>query len=130
VSTDVPSSVVDVPSWVDRALPAGARAAVLWAPAPGWSKQRVIDREDALWRAEFFNDSVGDFYYVQSEMNYGLPEQQASLRGGRLVLPPGSTAVRYVLTTSNASIPGDPMGLDVQAGLVLYRLDRPAEVER
>ena len=110
-------------SWVDESVPAGTRVAVLWVPHPGWSVRKVIDREQALWRAELFNPSIARFFYVGKQMHYNLPATAARLEHGRLVVPGGGgSAYRYVLVAEPVSLSGLIVARDSRAGLALYRV--------
>jgi hypothetical protein len=125
VSLEIASSRVAKPSWVDASVPAGARVAVLWKRAPGWSDGRALIRQQALWKAEFFNTAIKRFFYVGSPMYFDLPETTASLRHGRVALP-GLTRYRYLLVAAPTQIDGRVIARDKRAHLVLYRLREPA----
>ena len=122
-SLQVPTSRLGDRSWIDDSVPRGARVAVLWAPLKAWSFGTDILRQQALWRAEFFNPSVGSFFYVDTPMYYDLPATRAQLRDGHLVLPPGTKQTyRYLLVASPVRINGRVIGRDRRAGLTLYGL--------
>ena len=113
-------------SWVDQAVPAGSKVAVLWKAAPVWSAATVVRREQALWRAEFLNTSIDRFFYLGSPMHYALPEAEAKLVRGQVVSPPNAAAYNYVLTAGSVPLAGRVIARDRMAGLVLYRLDATA----
>jgi hypothetical protein len=118
----VPSSRLNDLSWIDASVPPEASVAVVWAPERGWSFHTIIRREQALWRAEFFNPSVRRFFYVGAPMFYDLPSTRVRLRDGRLIARPGTTIPRYLLVASPVRIDGRAIARDRRAGLVLYRL--------
>jgi hypothetical protein len=115
-SVQVPTSHLAAPSWVDAAVPARARVAVLWRREPGWSPATTLEREHALWRAEFFNWSVERYFYVGTPMHYGLPEAPLRLGGA------AAAGFRYWLTASPLPLPGKVIAADPRAGLWLYAL--------
>ncbi len=127
-SLQLPSSRVAAPSWIDRAVPRGERVAALWIRSPGWSTATALGHEHDLWRAEFFNASVGPFLYAGTPMHYGLPETAARLSDGRLILQSRAAAgIRYLLVASPVALDGRVVARDRKAGLRLYRLRRPLE---
>jgi hypothetical protein len=127
-SVAVPTSHPHQRSWIDAAVPDGARVAVLWTAQPRSSLAKTIPREQALWRAEFLNPSVARFLYLGRRMHYDLPESAARLAKGRLALSNGdSDTYRYVLVASPTRITGTVIARDRRAGLTLYRIDSPVE---
>ncbi len=124
-STHLPSSRVHDRGWIDRSVPPGSRVAAVWVGEPEWPARKIVDREEALWRAEFFNRSVSRFFYVDRAMYFDLPETAASLAHGRLVAPGESTrGYRFLLVASPVRVDGIVIARDRRAGLTLYRVAR------
>ncbi len=122
-STQLPTSHSNAPGWIDAAVPAGARVAVLWRRDARWSEAVALGREHALWRAEFFNPSVQRYYYLGTPMHYDLPEKRATIHNREVALPGGS-AVRYLIAGSQLALDGRIVARDRRAHLVLYKLNQ------
>jgi 4-amino-4-deoxy-L-arabinose transferase-like glycosyltransferase len=106
------------PNWIDRAVPAGARVAVLYT---GQASPITI------WENEFFNRSAGAVYYLKEPTPGALPETLVTVdpRDGALREPGGRpVAAHYALSDGTASLAGEVAG--AAGPLVLYRV--PGEV--
>ncbi len=126
-SIHVPTSHLRSRSWIDVVVPHGQAVGIVWAPQTGWPLATFVRQEQALWRAEFLNASVTRVFYVGAPMNYDLPETRIALRGGKLVLPPGTPGIyAYALAASSVRLAGVPVARDRAARLTLYRLASPA----
>jgi len=105
--------------WIDRALPAGAEASVLWT-----GDGDVY----AIWQNEFFNRSIGTIYSIAGPVLGGLPQtrlavdaQAGILRGpgGRPVQP------RYLLVDDGFTPSGRVVARDEAKKVTLYELEGP-----
>jgi hypothetical protein len=125
-STDIATSHPDRRSWIDRAVPPRAAVAALWAPAHGWSLRTTLRREQALWRAEFLNQSIKEVFWVGGRMHYDLPTERTRLSRGRLILTSHrGNSYRYAVVVKPVSIRGHLIATDAKAKLSLYRLSVP-----
>ena len=107
-------------SWIDAAVPADARVAVVWT---GLTDRFVVNQN------EFFNRRVGPIYYVGGATPGGLAETELRIdqRDGAVRLVDNrSLDEEYVLLESTISPDlGEVVAQDVALGLTLWRLDAP-----
>jgi hypothetical protein len=113
-------------TWVDDAVPAGARVAVLWDERSAGG--RWLDPfYPWVMVTELFNTSLGEVYRLGPPTYYEgwLPTVPVRERAdGSLALAPGSRAtVDYVLTTCRTSIDGTVVARSLNGSLVLSRVD-------
>ncbi len=115
-------------TWVDDAVPAGARVAVLWDErhAQGESLDPFYPW---LMVTELFNTSLGDVYRLGPPTYYeGWLPTVPALAGadGSLTLADGSRpAAEYVLTTCRTAADGTVVARSLSGSLVLSRIDGP-----
>ena len=105
--------------WVDRTLPADARAAFLWT---GRTDRLTVNE------TEFFNRGVGPVYYVTDPTPGGLPETRVRIhpRTGRVTLPDGAPVRdRFLLTDSSFEPDGEALARDNGWGVTLWRVKVP-----
>ena len=115
-------------TWVDDAVPAGARVAVLWDErrARGESLDPFYPW---LMVTELFNTSLGDVYRLGPPTYYEdwlptVPVEQR--RDGSLELAGGGRPTAdYVLTTCRTSAGGAVVARSLNGSLVLSRVDGP-----
>lgn len=106
------------PDWIDRALPAGARAAVVNS---GHVPPVVI------WEYEFFNRAAGDVYYLADPTPGGLPEWRTRIASDGILHARSLGRVRYALSDGTAV----PQGTEVAAGgpFAVYRVSGPLRMQ-
>ena len=105
--------------WIDRALPAGQRAAFVWT---GVTDRFVVNQN------EFFNRSVGPIYYIGGPTPGGLAETELTVdeRTGELHAPDGRPIEPgYVVTEDKIAPDGEPVTRDPGLGLTLWRISGP-----
>ena len=105
--------------WVDRALPADARAAFLWT---GRTDRLTVNQN------EFFNRTVGPVYYVTDPTPGGLPETRVRVdpRTGAVTLPNGEPVRdRFLLSDSSFEPDGSRIAQDKGWGVTLWRVRSP-----
>jgi hypothetical protein len=105
--------------WVDRALPAGARAAFLWT---GRTDRLTVNQ------TEFFNRKVGPVYYLQSPTPGGLPETPVTVdpKTGLVTFPDGADVMdEYLVADSSFEPDGAILATDRGWGVNLWRVSRP-----
>jgi hypothetical protein len=103
--------------WIDAALPADARAAVLWT---GRADRFTVNQN------EFFNRTVGPVYYLRQPTPGGVGETQVRIdrRSGLVRLPDGEPlAVEYLLTDGSVTPDGQVVARDDLLGTTLWRVD-------
>jgi len=103
--------------WIDAALPADARAAVLWT---GRADRFTVNQN------EFFNRTVGPVYYLRQPTPGGVGETQVRIdpRNGLVRLPDGDPlAVEYLLTDGSVTPDGEVVARDDLLGTTLWRVD-------
>ena len=118
-------------TWVDDAVPAGARVAVLWDERR--ARGEALDPfYPWLMVTEFFNTSLGDVFRLGPPTYYEdwLPtvpvEQRAN---GSVELSGGGRVVAdYVLTTCRTSTDGAVVARSLNGSLVLSRVDGPLRI--
>jgi hypothetical protein len=106
-------------AWVDRALPAGARAAVLWT-----EDGDVYD----VWQNEFFNRGIGTIYSVAGPLPGGLSHVELTVdaQAGVLRGPDGAEVGPAYLVADDSFTPaGRVLARDERQGLTLYELAGP-----
>ncbi len=102
--------------WIDAALPADARAAVLWT---GRADRFTVNQN------EFFNRTVGPVYYLRQPTPGGVGETQVRIdpRDGLVRLPGGDPfATEYLLTDGSVTPDGDVVARDDLLGTTLWRV--------
>ena len=102
--------------WIDAALPAGARAAVLWT---GRADRFTVNQN------EFFNRTVGPVFYLRQPTPGGVGETQVRVdpRDGLVRLPDGDPlAVEYLLTDGSVTPDGEVVARDDLLGTTLWRV--------
>ena len=107
--------------WIDRALPGGAEAAVVWTGSP----DRFVVNQN-----EFFNRAVGPVYYTDAPTPGTLAERKLDFdrATGRVAFPDGRPfAPRYVLLDGSIDPDGDVLARDAERGMTLWRLRGPLE---
>lgn len=107
--------------WIDRAVPRGARVAVLWAP---------YDADDQrLWvvENEFFNRAVGDVYYTDAPTPEDTAETAVTVdTAGRVRLPDGTPLEPgYLLADAAAEPEGRVVAHDPGLGSTVWRIEGP-----
>jgi hypothetical protein len=122
----IASSRLAAPSWVDGAVPHQTPVGVLWTPTRGWTGATTMKREQALWKAEFFNSSIKQFTYLGTPMHYGLPQLRAHVVRDRLVVTGTTIRYRYVLAAAPIPVAADVVARDLKAHLTLYELRKPS----
>jgi len=112
-------------NWVDRAVPEGARVAILWRQGP---ETRAVRAEIWLMVTEFFNRSVGDVYRIGRPTYYEafLPtERIAEGPDGTLVRDGKPLEARFVLVACEAPVVGTVVANAPHGSLQLVRADAP-----
>ena len=105
--------------WVDRALPPGERAAVVWS---GRVDRMVVNGN------EFFSRGLGPVYHLRQPTPGGLHETPLAVdRQDGLLRDPGGNAVeaRYALADDAVALAGEPQERDVKRGVALYDVGGP-----
>jgi hypothetical protein len=105
--------------WVDRALPDGAVAALLWT---GHTDRMTVNQN------EFFSRGVGPVYYVDTPTPGTLPETRVTVdrRTGAVTLPGGKPVTdEYLVVDSTFEPAGELVGLDLGWGIGLWRVGAP-----
>lgn len=108
----------DTPDWVDRVVPPGESAAILWTPD--------FPRE-TVWVNEFFNRRVGAVYATGGEFSgWPMQERIEPDAAGRFVAVGGGEpiAARWVVAPETAGLDGDIVARLPACGFVLYRTSR------
>lgn len=102
--------------WIDAALPAGARVAVLWT---GRADRFTVNQN------EFFNRAVGPIYYTRQPTPGGVGEipVQVDTRDGVVRLTDGAPLeVEYLLTDGSVTPDGEVVARDDLLGTTLWRI--------
>jgi Dolichyl-phosphate-mannose-protein mannosyltransferase len=102
--------------WIDAALPAGARVAVLWT---GRTDRFTVNQN------EFFNRSVGPIYYTREPTPGGIGETpvRVDTSDGVVRLTDGSPLeVEYLLTDGLVTPDGEVIARDDLLGTTLWRI--------
>jgi hypothetical protein len=103
--------------WIDRALPAGEKAAIVWT---GRSDRFVVNQN------EFFNRGVGSVYFVGGPTPGGLAESEVGIDEDtgeiRTVTEERAISPRYLLTEDVISPDGKVVARDPGVGLTLWRV--------
>ncbi len=105
------------PDWIDRAVGADARVAVIWSGN--------TDRY-SIWENEFFNRSLRDFYFTQAPLSGDLPETALAVdrQSGYMRDPAGRIVhASYVLTDGSVALAGSVIRSDARKGMLLYRVN-------
>jgi 4-amino-4-deoxy-L-arabinose transferase-like glycosyltransferase len=89
------------PDWIDRTLPAGASAAILYT---GHVPPVVI------WENEFFNRAAGPVYYLTDPTPGELPETAVRVDAEGVVRDDGPVSARYALSDEFAVTVGPKLG--------------------
>jgi hypothetical protein len=109
-------------SWVDRALPDGARAATL---AGGVS----VETRDALRLTEFFNGSIGRAYDLAAGYAPTLASDRVHVGGGGVVVAEtGPVEAEWIVAPRELELAGDVVAMGTVEGLRLWHARRPARV--
>jgi hypothetical protein len=115
-------------TWVDDAVPAGARVAVLWDERRA-SGESLDPFYPWLMVTELFNSSLGDVYRLGPPTYYEdwLPTVPVEQRAdGSLELSSGGLPIAdYVLSTCRTSAEGTVVARSLSGSLVLSRVDGP-----
>ncbi len=101
--------------WIDAALPADARAAVLWT---GRADRFTVNQN------EFFNRTVGPVFYLRQPTPGGVGETQVRIdpRDGVVRLPAGAPfATEYLLTDGSVTPDGKVVARD-DLGTTLWQV--------
>jgi hypothetical protein len=107
--------------WIDRALPDGAEAAVVWTGSP----DRFVVNQN-----EFFNRAVGPVYYTDAPTPGTLPETKLEFdrTNGTVRYPDGRPfSPRYVLLDGSIDPDGRVLARDDERGMTLWQLNGPLE---
>ena len=102
--------------WIDRALPDGARAAVIWT---GVTDRFVVNQN------EFFNRGVGPVYFIGGPTPGGLAETEVTVdeESGELrTAAGGRVRAGYLLAEDRISPDGVVVARDSGTGLTLWRV--------
>ncbi len=102
--------------WIDAALPAGTRAAVLWT---GRADRFTVNQN------EFFNRTAGPVYYLRQPTPGGVGETQVRIdpRDGLMHLPDGTPfSTEYLLTDGSVTPDGEVVARDDLLGTTLWRV--------
>ena len=105
--------------WVDAALGSGETAAFLWT---GRTDRLTVHQN------EFFNRTVGPFYYVTDPTPGGLPQTRVRIdpTTGRVTLPDGSpVGDEFLLADSSFEPDGRALAQDKGWGVTLWRVVTP-----
>jgi len=105
--------------WVDAALGSGETAAFLWT---GRTDRLTVHQN------EFFNRTVGPFYYVTDPTPGGLPQTRVRIdpTTGRVTLPDGSPVRdEFLLADSSFEPDGRALAQDKGWGVTLWRVVTP-----
>jgi hypothetical protein len=129
---DVPAafSVADTGgrTWVDDALPQGARVTKLYVspPACPYTEQT----RHALFLTELFNTSVDRVAAIGDSLSDGLAVDRVDVgAGGRLVLAGGAPfAAEYVVTQPQIRLDAPRVATGTGEDLVLWRTDGPVRL--
>ena len=109
-------------SWVDRAVPDGARVATLTRGVP-------VETRDALRLTEFFNGSVGAAYSLEG--GYAPTLASTAVRtaaGGAVVSKTGGVRADWVVAPGDLELDGDVVSEGTVVGLRLWRVAGPLRV--
>lgn len=98
------------PDWIDRTLPSGAQAAILYTS----HVSPVV-----IWENEFFNRAAGTVYYLDEPTPGGLPEWPVRIGRDGLVRGPELGPVQYTLG-DDIAVPAGPR-LAGAGGLRLHK---------
>ena len=99
------------PDWIDRALPSGAKAAIL-------NTNHVSPI--VIWENEFFNRSAGSVYYLDEPTPGGLPEWPVRVDADGVVRGQELGRVRYAIGDEIAAPAGPELGS--AGGLLLHQV--------
>jgi hypothetical protein len=105
--------------WIDRALPDGATASIVWT---GATDRFVVNQN------EFFNRSVGPVYFVGGPTPGGLAETEVSVdkaSGELRTAGGGLVTAQYLLSEDKISPEGVVVARDPGIGLTLWRVAGP-----
>ncbi len=105
--------------WIDRALPDGATASVVWT---GITDRFVVNQN------EFFNRKVGPVYFVGGPTPGGLAETEVKVdeaTGELRTADGGRVQARYLLAEDRISPDGVVVARDPGTGLTLWRIAGP-----
>jgi hypothetical protein len=112
--------------WVDRAVPSGARVAVIWKQG---AEKRPVTVEFWLMVTEVLNRSVGEEYRIGPPTHYGgvLPTVPVDrVDGGGIVDRSGRRVEpRYVLVTCRTPVVGRVIGHAPRSLFELVKVDQP-----
>lgn len=110
--------------WIDRAVPGGSTAAVLWT---GRSDRMTVNQN------EFFNRRVSQVYYTAAPTPGGIGEIPVSVDPGTGMLRLGDgRPVRpgYLLTDGSVEPDAVPVARDALLGMTLWRVVGPVVLAR
>ena len=113
-------------TWVDDALPAGAKATKLYISPERCPYTELV--RHALFLTEFFNESIEHVAGVAGSTSDGLPSDHVTVGpGGRFLLPDGSPLVAdRVVTQPELELRGRRIGEGTGANLVLWERREPS----
>ena len=113
----------DARTWVDDALPRGARATKLYVSPPQCPYTELV--RHALFLTEFFNRAVERVAAIGGSTSDGLPAARVDVGvGGQLLLAGGDPlAADYVVTQPEIALAGRRIARGTGGGLVLWRTD-------
>ena len=109
--------------WIDRAVPAGQRVAVLYTGAADRFTVNIN---------EFFNRRVGQIYYTSGPTPGGINELLVSVDTAGVVRGTDGRAIRpaYLLTDGSVDPNAVAVARDRPLGLTLWKLDGPLVLAR
>jgi len=112
-------------SWVDDALPDGARVTKLYLATTSCPASALTWH--SLLLTEFFNSDVARAYRVGETIGDELPSQKVTVRAdGRFVDESGNgLAADYVVTQPGIELHGSKLASGTAAGLVIWRIGGP-----
>jgi hypothetical protein len=114
-------------TWIDDALPPGAKAPVVWRERLA-SSGRLDPFAPWLMIAEFFNPRVGDVYRLGGPTYYEdfLPTKPIARRAdGTLIRNGKALKAQFVLVTCQTPVAGNVIARAPHGALQLVRVDQP-----
>ncbi len=113
------------PSWIDRAVGAGQDVTVVLGPAaPASTPRSRFELGLPIWRAEFFNQSLGHVYHLGKRLPYNLPDEAVTIdAASRSLLDASGRRIiaRWALADKNVRLAGNLVA-ESKSGLKLYRV--------
>ncbi|HET7513631.1 MAG TPA: hypothetical protein VFJ60_02360 [Gaiella sp.] len=110
-------------TWIDDALPRGALVTNLYLAPPECPSDELT--REALFLAEFFNQSVDRVVHIGPTTPDGLPQDRVDLNAaGELVRTNGQPLhARYVVAPADLTLDGDRIATGSGANLILWRTE-------